>query len=75
LINIYAQIEYVENDAIYHSTAIVEQENAPWGLSRISSLKPGCTTYTYDDTAGAGTCAYVLDTGIYIEHPEFEGRI
>ncbi|KAI0397828.1 peptidase S8/S53 domain-containing protein [Xylariaceae sp. FL0594] len=25
-------------------------------------------------TAGAGTCAYIVDTGIYTAHPEFEGR-
>jgi subtilisin family serine protease len=34
----------------------------------------GSTTYTYDDSAGEGTCSYVIDTGIEIDHPEFEGR-
>ncbi|KAG9503789.1 hypothetical protein J7337_003746 [Fusarium musae] len=32
------------------------------------------TTYTYDESAGQGTCTYVLDTGIEVDHPEFEGR-
>ncbi|KAH5754963.1 hypothetical protein HBI16_227010 [Parastagonospora nodorum] len=68
------QIEYIEKSTRFHSNAIVTQEDAPWGLSRISSNETNGTTYTYDDTAGKGTCAYVVDTGIYIEHPEFEGR-
>ncbi|KAF4948910.1 hypothetical protein FGADI_9194 [Fusarium gaditjirri] len=31
--------------------------------------------FAYDESASEGTCTYVLDTGIEIEHPvEFEGR-
>ena len=55
-------------------TISATQEDAPWGLARISSAKPGGTTYTYDESAGEGVCAYSLDTGVDIEHPEFEGR-
>ena len=65
-------VDYIEQDAIV--TIQATQENAPWGLARISSNAPGSTTYTYDDQAGEGTCSYVLDTGVDIEHPEFEGR-
>ncbi|KAF3006546.1 hypothetical protein E8E13_005977 [Curvularia kusanoi] len=36
--------------------------------------EPGNMTYIFDDSAGEGTCAYVLDTGIFVEHPDFEGR-
>ncbi|KAK0385996.1 hypothetical protein NLU13_5833 [Sarocladium strictum] len=49
-------------------------QNAPWGLARISSSSPGGTTYTYDESAGEGTCAYVVDTGIDVDHPDFDGR-
>ncbi|KAK4168299.1 peptidase S8/S53 domain-containing protein [Cladorrhinum sp. PSN259] len=79
-------VEYVEEDAVVTildgetSTktgsaprAIVSQLNAPWNLARISSHTPGSTTYKYDSTAGAGTCAYVLGTGIQIAHPQFGG--
>jgi cerevisin len=31
-------------------------------------------TYTYSDPAGDGVDIYIIDTGIYIEHEEFEGR-
>jgi subtilisin family serine protease len=65
-------VDYIEQDAVV--TISATQEDAPWGLARISSAKPGGTTYTYDESAGEGVCAYSLDTGVDIEHPEFEGR-
>ena len=44
---------------------IVEQLNAPWNLARISRrTATGNSSYIYDDSAGAGTCVYILDTGI-----------
>ncbi|KAJ4371403.1 hypothetical protein N0V83_004620 [Neocucurbitaria cava] len=69
-----SQVEYVEQDAKVYVSALVEQDNAPWGLGRISHHEKGNTTYVYDNTAGEGTCSYIIDTGIYTEHPEFEGR-
>ncbi|UNI19515.1 hypothetical protein JDV02_005697 [Purpureocillium takamizusanense] len=65
-------VEFLEQDAIV--TISATQENADWGLSRLSSQKPGSAAYTYDDSAGEGTCAYIIDTGVDAEHPEFEGR-
>ncbi|KAL1876949.1 hypothetical protein Daus18300_002556 [Diaporthe australafricana] len=32
------------------------------------------TTYVYDDSAGEGVCVYVIDSGIRLDHEEFEGR-
>jgi subtilisin family serine protease len=65
-------VDYIEQDAIV--TIQDTQEGAPWGLARISSAEPGSSTYTYDSSAGEGTCAYIVDTGIDVDHPEFEGR-
>ncbi|KAM5361425.1 hypothetical protein ACJZ2D_013115 [Fusarium nematophilum] len=67
-------VEYIEQDAVITIKATEEQKNAPWGIARISSSRAGGSTYTYDDSAGEGTCAYVVDTGIDTEHEEFEGR-
>ena len=53
---------------------IVTETNTTWGVGRISHRTRGSTDYVYDKTAGEGTCAYVLDTGIMAEHPEFKGR-
>lgn len=67
-------VEYISQDAEVHSTDFQIQTGAPWGLGRISHVAKGNTTYVYDSSAGEGVCAYVIDTGIYTEHPEFEGR-
>ena len=47
--------------------AYVTQTGAPWGISRLSH-KTGSNNYIYDSSAGADTCAYVIDTGIYTTH-------
>lgn len=56
-------------------SAIIEQRNVPsWGLARVSSPDPANRNYRYDDSAGDGVTAYVVDTGVDISHPDFEGR-
>ncbi|KAJ3489274.1 hypothetical protein NLG97_g6033 [Lecanicillium saksenae] len=52
----------------------VTQSGATYGPARISHRQPGSSEYVYDESAGEGTCAYVIDTGIDVNHPEFEGR-
>ncbi|KAF2690016.1 subtilisin-like serine protease-like protein PR1A [Lentithecium fluviatile CBS 122367] len=90
LIKALPSVEYIEKDAIitaYDDEALLEQAKATlekktyvtqssstWGLGRISHVNKGTSSYTYDDSAGADTCSYVIDTGIYTAHPEFEGR-
>lgn len=56
------------------TASVASQSNSPWNLARISSTEPNTSTYVYDDSAGEGTYTYIIDTGIFIEHPEFEGR-
>ncbi|KAK3386218.1 peptidase S8/S53 domain-containing protein [Sordaria brevicollis] len=67
-------VEYVEQEAVFTINAYTSQSSAPWGLARLSSKTKGTTTYTYDNSAGAGTCAYVIDTGINTAHTDFGGR-
>lgn len=54
------------------------EKGAPWGLARISHRKRlGLSTfnkYAYQGNGGEGVTAYVIDTGININHVEFEGR-
>ncbi|KAF9356073.1 hypothetical protein BGX26_005757 [Mortierella sp. AD094] len=52
------------------------QQNAPsWGMSRVSQRNlPLSTDYEYPSTAGQGVDVYVIDTGINIDHIDFEGR-
>lgn len=67
-------MEYIEQDAEVHALDWQAESGAPWGLGRISHAAKGNSTYIYDSTSGDGTCAYIIDTGIYTAHPEFEGR-
>ncbi|KAF9773251.1 hypothetical protein IL306_008974 [Fusarium sp. DS 682] len=62
-------VDFVEKVSTMHGAST--QENAPWGLARMSNKLPGKDhkTYTYDESAGKGTCTYVLDSGIEVEHP------
>lgn len=45
------------------------------GSFRISNSAVRSTSYSYDESAGEGTCIYVLDTGIFVNDLEFEGRV
>ncbi|KAJ1330880.1 oryzin [Microdochium nivale] len=54
--------------------ALTTQSNAPWGLGTISKRWPGSTSYIYDNTAGQGGYAYVIDSGIQTTHSQFGGR-
>lgn len=50
------------------------QSGATWGLGAISSRSGSSTSYRYDTTAGSGTYAYVVDSGILVSHSQFGGR-
>ncbi|KAG8923100.1 subtilisin-like serine protease [Tulasnella sp. 418] len=67
-------VEYICEDAIMKGTRV--QEDATWNLHRIShegQANPPFE-YAYPDSGGEGVNVYVLDTGIFIGHSEFEGR-
>jgi cerevisin len=70
------EVAFVEKDQIVKT--VETQNGAPWGLARIShrpKLTFGTfTKYLYDPHGGEGVDVYVVDTGINIEHVEFEGR-
>jgi subtilisin family serine protease len=73
-INSAAEVSYIEADAYVYLNALVTQQNAPTGLARMSSAQPGGSSYTFDDSAGKGITAFIVDTGIMEEHEDFEGR-
>jgi subtilisin family serine protease len=65
-------VAVIEQDAKVHLDTT--QSGATWGLDRIDQRNlPLNGTYTYNST-GAGATAYVIDTGIYVSHPDFGGR-
>jgi subtilisin family serine protease len=66
-------VAYVEQSQTFKVSDT--QENPPsWGLDRIDQHDlPLDNTYNYTNK-GDGVTAYVIDTGVMIEHPTFEGR-
>ncbi|KZV97054.1 serine protease [Exidia glandulosa HHB12029] len=72
----------IEHDTIGDLDELVTQEDAPWGLQRISHVTKLARTddtarnftYTYDTSAGEGVDIYVIDTGVMINHTDFGGR-
>ena len=50
------------------------QRPADWNLCRISTRANNANVGYRYDSDGSGTDIYVVDTGIYSQHPEFEGR-
>ncbi|KAM5432764.1 Suppressor of the cold-sensitive snRNP biogenesis mutant brr1-1 [Microsporum ferrugineum] len=73
-------VKSVHPDQHIYLAKTVTQPQARWGLGYMSSkgkpvpLHSTLVDYLYDDKAGEGVWAYVLDTGINVDHIEFEGR-
>lgn len=57
------EVAFLEADAHVYLTDVVEQGNSTTGLARLSAKQTGETDYFYDDSAGEGVTAYVVDTG------------
>jgi subtilisin family serine protease len=69
-------VELVEQDGEVAATTIQSMDAAgdPWGLDRIDQVSlPLSKTYMYANT-GTGVRAYIIDTGLQVDHPEFTGR-
>ncbi|EPE35932.1 Subtilisin-like protein [Glarea lozoyensis ATCC 20868] len=77
----HPDIAWVERDSevqIQARDETVVQNDAPWGLARISRRerlhgKHG-NPYLYSEEAGEGVNVYIVDTGIDINHADFESR-
>ncbi|KAF2129685.1 subtilisin-like protein [Dothidotthia symphoricarpi CBS 119687] len=69
-----AYLWYEQADAKLEKKALTTQTGATWGLGAISHRTGSSTSYIYDTTAGEGTYAYIVDSGINIAHTQFGGR-
>jgi subtilisin family serine protease len=71
-----ARVAYVEPDRVVTiaATQNMDANGDPWGLDRVDQTAlPLSRTYTYTRN-GAGVTAYVIDTGLQANHPDFGGR-
>ena len=64
----------MQEDSKVHLFDYAIQQDAPYGIARISHRNNGDHNYVRDGSDGEGTCVYVIDTGINVDHPDFGGR-
>ncbi|KAF9284852.1 subtilisin-like protease Pr1B [Linnemannia elongata] len=68
-------VAYIEQDAVVNAYGVQPNPPATWGLVRISQHVRDLTKpYYYNDLAGQGVTAYIIDTGILTTHTDFGGR-
>ncbi len=67
-------VDYIEQDQTVSLNLV--QDPATWGLDRIDEpdLSTAVNQYNYNYT-GAGVHAFIIDTGIRLDHAEFTGRL
>ncbi|CAI5758068.1 unnamed protein product [Candida verbasci] len=71
----HPHVKFIEQDSVMSVNEFDIQKDATWGISRVSHRENlNNDQYLYDSDAGKGVTAYVVDTGIKVEHDEFEGR-
>ncbi|KAF7584019.1 Subtilase family protein [Clavispora lusitaniae] len=71
-------VAFVEQDSVVRANEFEVQKGAPWGLARVSHRQPlslnSFNQYLHDTEGGAGVTSYVIDTGVFVDHTQFEGR-
>ncbi|MCP2257110.1 Serine protease, subtilisin family [Streptoalloteichus tenebrarius] len=66
-------VEFVEQDTVVRAFGV--QPNPVWNLDRVDQRdQPLDRKYAYPGSAGEGVTAYVVDTGVDVNHSEFGGR-
>ncbi|KAF8941060.1 serine protease [Dissophora ornata] len=69
------EVDFVEQDQIVTIQTLSQSNPPSWGLPRVSERQLDTSApYYYQNQAGSGVTAYVIDTGINTAHIEFGGR-
>lgn len=69
-------VKYIEEDSKMDLLDVETQQNATWGLSRLSQRMGGknFNKYVHDSEGGEGVTAYIIDSGVKPDS-EFGGRL
>ncbi|KAJ3167023.1 subtilisin-like serine protease, partial [Irineochytrium annulatum] len=67
-----SSVALVQPNVIYRAQTL--QPKASFDLQQVSGQAAGSGTYAYAHNGGAGVTVYVLDSGITVTHPDFNGR-
>jgi len=73
----HANVRYVEADqeVSINEDSVTQANPAAWGIDRVDQTAlPLSRSFTYFASAGEGVTAYVIDTGVYVDHDELRGR-
>lgn len=66
---------YFALDMDSENYCIQDTDVASWGLTRTNQRHLNLDgTFSFKETSGEDITAYIIDTGIFIEHEDFEGR-
>ncbi|ORY01136.1 subtilisin-like protein [Basidiobolus meristosporus CBS 931.73] len=68
-----AEIDYIIPDLPVH-ICDVQDKPPSWGLDRIDQYVGTDNRFRYPGSSGRNVTIYVIDTGVNIDHQEFEGR-
>ncbi|KAK4518844.1 uncharacterized protein ATC70_009068 [Mucor velutinosus] len=75
---VLAQNEHVshlhKDDPIFHMTELVQTDVPSWGLDRIDQRKGEDDKFHFPSSAGEGVDVYLIDTGVNVDHIDFDGR-
>jgi subtilisin family serine protease len=68
-----ADVQYIEEDQVVQLDS-VQSSTPSWGLGRLDD-KTSLNDYSYSyDFTGSSVVAFVIDTGVFTSHNDFEGR-
>jgi subtilisin family serine protease len=74
----HPDVEYIEHDGVVSiDQGCTVQPGAVWSLDRIAERQLSALdgNYDYPSSGGTGVFAYIIDTGIYLQHTDFaQGR-
>jgi len=70
------RVAFIEEDQMMHAAQQCNTQNdVDWGLNRVCQRQLNLDgLYKFPVPSGAGVDAYIIDTGVYLQHNDFQGR-